>query len=537
MPPPLLAARDLHKYFESTRSHALRGASLDLVEGRVHGLVGENGAGKSTLVHILAGTVAPDAGTVVVGEAPVPTGSPADSRSSGVVLSHQRPLLARELSVLENLFLGNEPTTRLGLFDRRSARAQVDAISGSISLGFLERPLRDLSSGQVRLVSLLSALLRIRRDRPGVLILDEPTEATTPPELDQIITLISESASAGHAVLVISHKLNEIVGICDSVAVMREGIVARVFERGVSVRQVADAMIGDAGSTGGPSAPQSRDRADSARTPSIRARSGADTPMGGDHQTAGLVPTGDVVLALDHVTVRRDRHPVLVDVSIEVRRGSILGITGIRENGLEALEAVLAGVVSPDRGRLVVDGSALQPISQRALRALGLRYVPTDRLLMGASVSATVAENLIALRRNDFRSGLVLDSPRIADHAARLAEQFGYEAQPSERLDHLSGGTIQKVILARELEGSPSILVICEPSWGLDVSTRATIVERIRLLRDNGAAIVLMTTDIDEILDLADRVVAVFEGRVVLDRDREGVDRASLVRSIAGATS
>lgn len=520
MPNWLVEAWELSKFYPENGVHALRDASLRLRAGRVHGLVGENGAGKSTLVQIMAGTVVPDSGSLLMNGVPVSLGSPQASEHAGIVLSYQRPRLARELSVLENLFLGNEPRGRIGSFDRAGARKRVAEVIGSLSIGYLDRPLGALSSGQMRLVSLLAGLLRMPRDRPGLLILDEPTEATTPPELDEIFAIIRETAAQGHGVLIISHKLTEIVSLADEVSVLRAGRSVAKFEGSTSPEKLAEAMLGEP-----------------LEARMAQVSGGDEAASSEDEQLAAAFSNETPAVELRQVSAREGRRTILDAVSFSARSGEIVGITGIRENGLEAMEALLGGALQPDAGQLFLGGVPVRRVSQRRLRTLGLRYVPTDRLLRGASERSSVSENLIALRRKEFRAGILLNQDRVVEHTTRLSASYGYDVAPEQPLDELSGGTIQKVILSRELEGTPGLLVICEPSWGLDVRAREDIVRRIIRLASSGSAVVIITTDVDEILDLSTRVVVMHEGRIVLASPRHGIDRPTLARAIAGVVS
>ncbi len=509
---PLLAASAVSKRFPGNGVQAVDGADLAVGSGQVCAVIGENGAGKTTLMHIIAGVLEADGGTVTVNSRALPNGDAAAAREAGIVMSYQHPRLDRALTVLENLFLGDEPLRFGLLFDRANAARRVRAIAPDFPDRLLRRPLATLSSGQIRMVSLIAALLRLPDDRPGVLILDEPTEATTPDEADRIFDIIRHSAAHGHGVVFISHKLPEVGRVADTVTVLRAGRTVATFAGDTDVALLAEAMVGVA-------------------DPTLAAAS-----VSSDGEQAPAVDTsGSPHLRLDRVTVRSGNRELLHEITLAIYPGEIVGMIGIRENGVEAMEALLAGKLAPTSGRIEIDGRVVGELSPDRLRALGLRYVPTDRLLRGASVDSTVADNLIALKRRHFQRAGMLDSSDIDTFTASLRTKYGIDAAPHVPLWQLSGGNIQKVILSRELEGDPRLLVICEPSWGLDFRARSRVVEQIRAVARAGASVIVISTDIDEVYGLADRVVVLFDGRIIARFPRDVATRQSLGRAMAGA--
>ncbi|HKK50246.1 MAG TPA: ATP-binding cassette domain-containing protein, partial [Myxococcota bacterium] len=473
---------------------------------------------------IIAGAIPADSGTVSVSGRPLANGDPVGALEAGVVMSYQHPRLDRELTVLENLFLGEEPRRFGVFFDATAARTRVRSVAPDFSPALLSRRLGSLSSGQIRMVSLVAALLRLPHDRPGILILDEPTEATTPAEADRVFTVIRQSAVSGHAVILISHKLPEVERIADAVTVLRAGRTVASWSDEIEVARLAREMVGGAeehlaivGAT--------HDRAAEPRPSALP----GDDRVG---ETEAATPP----LRMEGLTAREGRRLVLDDITLSVSPGEIVGVTGIRENGIEAMESLLAGKIQPDAGVFEVDGHDATGLSPGRLRRLGLRYVPTDRLLRGASVESSVAENLIALKRRKLQRLGMLDGSEVSRFASRLHTNFGIEGNLHIPLWQLSGGNIQKVILSRELEGDPRLLVICEPSWGLDFRSRARIVERIRTSARDGAAVLVLTTDIDEVLDLSSRIAVLFDARIAAVFDRDEATRELIGRAMAGAT-
>jgi simple sugar transport system ATP-binding protein len=543
VPAPLLAATDISKRFAENGIQAVSEAGLTVRSGEIHAVVGENGAGKSTLMQIIAGVVEPDAGDIRVSGAPLPAGDAGAARHAGIVMSYQHPRLDRGLTVLENLFLGEEPR-RFGIFfDRRSARVAVAGAAPDFPAHLLSRSLGSLSSGQIRMVSLVAALLRLPTDRPGLLILDEPTEASTPAEVEHIFSVIRRSAAAGHGVIFISHKLPEVRRIAQTVTVLREGRTVATFSDRIDVRSMAGAMVGEA-----PSARASDAEAPGVATgPGPAARTDLAARFGPAHRSGhddlgGASRAASAVLRLDHVTVRAGDRELLSDVTLEICPGEIVGVTGIRENGLETLEELLGGKVQPSDGVFEVAGRSARGLSSDRLRRLGLRYVPTDRLLRGASIESSVSDNLIALKRRELQRSGILDTEEIAEFTSTLRSSFRIEGSLHVPLWQLSGGNIQKVILSRELEGDPRLVVICEPSWGLDFRSRERIVGTIRESANEGAAVLVISTDIDEVLELADRIGVLYDGRLVAQFDhgparRDRALRDAVGRAMAGAVN
>ena len=506
MTDPLLKIEGVSKRYFENGVQAVDNASLEVARGEIRAIVGENGAGKTTLMQIVAGVIGADTGSVTVCGREIPPGDTAAARRAGVVMSYQHPRLDRSLTVLENLFLGDEPL-RLGiLFDRQRARNRVRAVARDLPSRLLNLRLGHLSSGQVRMVSLVAALLRLPIDRSGVLILDEPTEATTPEEADRIFEIIRDSAAAGHAVVFITHRLPEVGRVADTVSVLRGGRTVGTYAADAGAGTLAAAMVGEP------------DAGDLSRPRSARPHD-----------------AGPLRLRFEHLTIERSGRPLISDVSFSVRGGEVVGLIGIRENGIEAMEALLAGKLSPTAGTFELDGRPVGDPTPNKLRSLGMRYVPTDRLLRGASVDSSVSENLIALKRRNLQRAGLLDAATVADFATSLTSGLGIDAALNVPLWQLSGGNIQKVILSRELEGDPHLLVICEPSWGLDFRTRSRIISRIRTTARAGAAVIVLSTDIEEVIDLADRILVLYDGRIVADCDSSEATRGSIGRAMTGA--
>jgi ABC-type uncharacterized transport system ATPase subunit len=314
-------------------------------------------------------------------------------------------------------------------------------------------------------------------------------------------------------VIFITHKIAEVTDVADTVTVMKAGACIANLERPFTAAQVAGLMLGDEAPEVG--ATDIGVTAESPSPPPLRTESPA------------LVATG--------IGLHEGSRTLLEDVTFSVRAGEVLGLTGVRQSGIEAIEEVLGGVLPPSSGSIVFGGRDLTGLSPRALRRHGVAYVPTDRLLRGASMDASVAENMIVLERRQLQRAGVFLPTEVRRYGRRLAREFEIDATLHAPLHRLSGGNIQKVILSRELGEHPRLLIICEPSWGLDIRSRQMIGRRIREAADDGAAVVLISTDMDEVLDFADTVGALYAGRLSKIVPVSEIDRQSLGHLVFGS--
>ncbi len=501
---PLLELRGIDKRFGPV--HANRSVDLTLDAREVLGLLGENGAGKTTLMNILFGIYRADAGQVRIDGRAVAIRSPADALAAGIGMVHQHFHLVERHSVLENLMVG-EPGRR-GLLDRTGARARLAEIGTRYGLRLdPERPVGALGVGEQQRLEIIKALYRGAR----VLILDEPTSVLTPQETEGLFGAIRAMAAQGVGVIFISHKLNEVRAITDRLVVMRQGaVVARIANDGtLSARRLAELMCG--------------------RELTAPAR-------------AATKP-GPILLALEHVSTRRGpEQPVaLQEVSLSVRGGEILGIIGVSGNGQRELAELIGGTVSAAAGRIEVAGRTVTGASPRRMRRLGVALVPEDRLGAGLLAARPLVDSMIMARIGDapFSRHGILNQGAARRFVAAEIEKFGIRAAgPEARTGTLSGGNLQKALLARELAFEPLVLVAAQPTRGLDVAAKEFVHRQLLGLRARGRAVLVISEDLEELFELADRIAVMFEGRIVevMPAAEAEVARIGLLMAGAGAS-
>jgi general nucleoside transport system ATP-binding protein len=480
-PAPLLELRGIDKRFGPV--HANRGVDLTLHAGEVLGLLGENGAGKTTLMNILFGLYRADAGVIRIEGRTVTIRSPADALAAGVGMVHQHFQLVDRHSVLENLMVG-EPGRR-GMLDRAGARARLAEIGARYGLPLdADRPAGSLSVGEQQRLEIVKALYRGAR----ILILDEPTSVLTPQETDGLFAAIRAMAAQRVGIVFISHKLNEVRAITDRLMVMRQGaVVAAIANDGMlTSRRLAELMCG-------------RELAPPARE--------AATP-------------GPVLLSLEGVSTRRGpEHPVaLRNVSLGVRGGEILGIVGVSGNGQRELAELIGGTLEASHGRIEVAGRTVSTTGARAMRRLGVAHVPEDRLGAGLLGALPLADSMVLARIGEapFSRLGILSQGAARRFAAMQIEKFAIRAPgPEARTGTLSGGNLQKALLARELAFEPLVLVAAQPTRGLDVAAKELVHRQLLGLRARGRAVIVISEDLDEVFEIADRIAVMFEGRVV----------------------
>lgn len=478
---------------------------MDLaVEWRqVHALLGENGAGKSTLMNVVYGMVSSDGGEIVFDGKPAHIGGPQDAIKLGIGMVHQHFMLIPRLSVVENIMLGHEIVQGPGIIDMDRAAQTIQELSTRYGLEVDPRALvGDLTVGLQQRVEIVKALYRGAR----LLILDEPTAALTPQETQGLFEIVRSLVKQGAAVIFITHKLGEVMEVADRITVMRRGrVVGSTAPAETTPAQLAQMMVG---------------RPVLLRVDKSRAR------------------PGQTVLEIDHLVVQDDRRHTVVDgVNLTVRSGEIVGIAGVEGNGQSELVESLVGTRPARAGRLAIGGRDITHRSTRS-RLRWLSNVPADRHRMGLVLEFSVADNLVLtdFDRPPYSNGIVRMLQVIREHALQLMKAFDIRAQsPEQPAGSLSGGNQQKVVLARELSAQPKLLIASQPTRGLDVGSIEFVHSRLVTQRDKGLAVLLVSSELDEVLSLADRVAVMYRGKIVAELEGDAIDREKIGLLMAGA--
>jgi len=482
---------DIEKRFGPVLAN--RGANLEVAKGEIHALVGENGAGKSTLMRILSGMFRPDAGRVEVEGKDVTGWSTADAIKAGVGMVHQHFMLVPTLTVTENITLGAELTKGGGRLDRARARAEMKALIERTGLSVPpEHRVADLTVGEAQRVEILKALYRGAR----TLILDEPTAVLSPPEVNELWRVLRKLRDEGGTIVLITHKLAEVMAISETITVMRQGeTVGRLKTANTSPAEIARMMVGR-----------------------------EVVLAGGNRQADGRRQTSDrgpekAVLEVHDLTVAGARKRNAVDnVSFAVAPGEILGVAGVEGNGQTELVEAIAGLRATSAGSISLGGRDITSVSVRGRGDLGLSHIPEDRHERGLVLDYSVAANLILGQQHRFTNRGVLDAKRIADHAQSLITT--YDIRPVDAslpAQALSGGNQQKVVIAREMGGARefSVLLASQPTRGVDVGAIEFIHAQLLAARDAGKGVLLVSADLNEVLALSDRIVVMYGGRIV----------------------
>ncbi|MEU2724734.1 sugar ABC transporter ATP-binding protein [Streptomyces smyrnaeus] len=491
---PVLALREVNKSFGSVR--ALRGVHLDLYAGETHALAGENGAGKSTLIKILAGVHTPDSGTVLLDGSPAVFHGPADARDAGIAVIYQEPTLFGDLSIAENIFMGRQPRRFMGRIDHTAVREATAALMDRLGVDLHpDRAARGLSIADQQIVEIAKALSFDAR----VLIMDEPTAALTGSETARLFAVVEALRAEGAAVLFISHRLGEIFELCTRVTTLRDGrLVASESLAGLTEDDLVRRMVG--------------------------------------RELGELYPkqetrTGEVALTVHRLT----REGVFRDISFEVHKGEIVALAGLVGAGRSEVAQAVFGVDRPDAGEVRVAGKALRPGSPTAAMGAGLALVPEDRRQRGLVMEASIERNIGLTGLGSLgRGGLVrraAERARAGDWGLKLRLKYD---RLSDSVSVLSGGNQQKVVLAKWLATRPTVLIVDEPTRGIDVGTKAEVHRLLTSLAAEGLAILMVSSDLPEVLGMADRVLVMHEGRLVSEIPRDRADEETVMAAATG---
>jgi len=460
------------------------GIDLTVDPGEIHCLLGENGAGKSTLMNMLYGLLDPDAGEILLDGRPVHFASPGEAIDAGIGMVHQHFMLVPVFTVAENVMLGREQTGLPGVLSRRKAAALVRDLSDRYRLRVdPEARVEDIPVGVQQRVEILKALANDAK----ILILDEATAVLTPQEIDELFAIMRDLRDSGTSIVFITHKLKEVRAIADRITVIRRGAVVATADASASEAELAELMVGRA----------------------VR--------LTVDKGDAGEL--GEPTLSVDGLTVVNDRgHTVVRDLDLQVRAGEIVGVAGVQGNGQTELVKVILGLIKPTAGTIRLGNRDITSASPQRSLEQGIGYVPEDRKLDGFVGSFSVAENLILdlYHRDDFSSGLRLRLDAVARNAESRIEEFDIRTRSAATaVASLSGGNQQKVVLARELSRPLRLLIASQPTRGLDVGSIEFVHQRIIAERNRGTAVLIVSTELDEITSLADRIVVMYDGRIV----------------------
>ena len=492
--PPLIELRELSKSYGGVQ--AVAEVSFTIDRGSVHALVGENGAGKSTLVKLLTGVIQPDEGEIAINGAVERIADPQAAHRLGIVAMYQEPTVFPDLTAAENVFAGRQPRGRVRTVDWREMRDEAARLFEELGVELdANVPVRGLGVADRQLLEIAKALSSSAR----LLIMDEPTAALSPHEVENLFETVRQLRDRDVAVVFISHRLEEVAAIADTVTVLRDG-------RHVATRPAAELSQGEV----------------------VRMMVGRSLDQLFPKEEAEI---GDVVLRVEGL----GRRGVFSDVSFELRRGEIVGLAGFVGAGRSEVARAIFGIDHPDSGEIWIEDRRLRPRSPRAALRRGLAYLPEDRLQQGLVQPMSIAINTSMAVLPELTPGGVLRPRRERALARRFMDELRIKAtSPTQAVRGLSGGNQQKVVLSKWLAAEPRILILDEPTHGVDVGTKADVHRTISHLAAQGMTILLISSELPEILGMSDRVLVMREGRLVAELPRAEATQERVIEAAAG---
>lgn len=461
---------------------ANKDVNMTVNKGEIHALIGENGAGKSTLMKILFGVEKPDEGNIYINNEKVIINNPNAAIKNGIGMVHQHFMLVDSLSIAENIFLGYEPVKNKFILDDKKmdklAQSYADKYHFNIDV---KSKIRDVSVGVKQETEILKALAR----GANILILDEPTAVLTPQETKQLFIELKSLKSQGHTIIFISHKLNEVVEICDRITIMRNGTTVETTSlEGVTTQEISNKMVG------------------------------REVILEINKEKHEYGPP--IIEAFDLSYVNGVGKKTLDNVSFQVHSGEIMSIAGVEGNGQSEIANIIAGNMQALQGKILIDGKELDENSVRIHRKNGIVYIPQDRMTVGCATDMSISENLIATKIDEFvKSGVFLNSEKILSKSNELVDEYRVKCiSTKQEVAMLSGGNMQKVVAARELSSYVRLVVAEQPTRGIDPGAAELIRKQLIRLRDEGAAVILISADLNEVLELSDSCLVMYNGKV-----------------------
>ncbi len=488
--------KDICKSFQGV--HANKDINFEVSSGEILGLLGENGAGKTTLMNILYGIYQPDSGTILINGKPVRISNPVESINLGIGMIHQHFMLIQNHSVIENIALGYKDTPFFS--PRKVLRQKIKAFSSQFDFQIdLDQKVWQLSAGEQQRVEIIKTLL----NGADLLILDEPTSVLTPQQIKELIEILRRMKAAGHSVIFISHKLDEIMEICDRVTVLRKG------------RIVGDARTKETDKMG-----------------LARMMVGKDVDLTMDRQK---LPRGDRVLSVRNIHVTGDKGLVAVkNVSFDLYKNEIFGVAGVAGNGQRELAEAITGIRPIDSGKVLINNRDITNLSPRQIYDNGVSHVPEERIRFGIAPGLFLYDNAILKQhhRKKFSKRYFLKYESVKRHTESIINEFRVDTHSIDnQIRNLSGGNIQKLILGREISEQPQLLVASHPTYGLDVGATQFLRKHLLKLCRQGSSVLLFSEDLDEIFELCDRVAVIFAGEFmgILETDDERINDIGLM--------
>jgi simple sugar transport system ATP-binding protein len=479
--------------------HANRDIDLQVPNGTIHGIIGENGAGKSTLMSIIYGFYHADAGTMKVNGQPFKPNDSQEAIAAGIGMVHQHFMLVETFTVLENIILGAEGGWKLNE-SLSSARKKLEAIAKEYGLEVpLDAVVGELAVGLQQRVEILKALYRDAK----ILILDEPTGVLTPQEADHLFKILDKLRERGTTIMIITHKLREVLAITDNISVMRQGaMVSHVVTKETDQEQLAELMVG--------------------RKVRLKVERNAAVPKG------SLIEVKDLAY-FDDAGVKRVK-----DINFNVRAGEVVGIAGVSGNGQSEILSLLSGIYKPHSGEILLNGNSVskeQAADPQQVRSMGVGHIPEDRHKQGLINKFEAQEAYILGYHNldEYNKGILQDKPAILNACQESMTKWDVRpADPHLKTANFSGGNQQKLVIAREMEQNPDVLLVGQPTRGVDIGAIEYIHKQVIAARDEGKAVLLVSTELDEILNLSDRIIVVFDGSIVGEVSAEDADEKTL---------